>query len=205
MSESKTQYSTLYMFTGIIENLGTVTGRDEKSLSISAPKNILSKLKLGSSISVNGACLTVVKKNTKGFVADVMPETWKCTSLCGLHGGCLVNLEPPLRLSDGLDGHIVQGHVDGMAELISIKEDSGSHVLTFIAGKDILEYLVNKGSVTLNGVSLTLSGVTKKGFSVSIIPHTWKTTMLYRLGRGDQVNVEVDILAKYVKKFHDKK
>ncbi len=193
------------MFTGIIKQTGEVQKRDDTSLSISAPKNILSKLKLGSSISVNGACLTVVKKSTNGFTADVMPETWKCTSLCGLHRGCLVNLELPLRLSDGLDGHIVQGHVDGMAELISIKKDSDSHVLTFTADKDILEYLVDKGSVTLNGVSLTISSVTKKGFSVSIIPHTWKTTMLYRLGKGDMINVEVDILAKYVKKLYGKK
>ncbi|MBP6884731.1 MAG: riboflavin synthase [Candidatus Pacebacteria bacterium] len=192
------------MFTGIIKQTGEVQKRDNTSLSISAPKNILSKLKLGSSISVNGACLTVVKKNTKGFTADVMPETWKCTSLCGLHGGCLVNLELPLRLSDGLDGHIVQGHVDGMAELVSIKEDSGSHVLTFKAGKDIMEYLVSKGSVTLNGVSLTITNVSKNSFSVSIIPHTWKTTMLYRLGKGDKVNVEVDILSKYIKSFLNK-
>jgi riboflavin synthase len=193
------------MFTGIIQNLGEVKKKTDTSLAISVSKKFTNKLKIGSSVAVNGTCLTVVKKTKTGFTADVMPETLKCTSLCGLHGGCLVNLELPLRLSDGLDGHIVQGHVDGLATLAKITDESESKVLSFTAPKEITDYLVSKGSVTLNGISLTLSKVSKDGFSVSVIPHTWKNTMLHRLGIGDQINVEVDILAKYIRKFYGKR
>ena len=193
------------MFTGIIEKTGKIIERTEITLSISVPKSMRARLKLGASVSVNGACLTVKKKITDGFIADVMPETWKCTSLCGLHEGCLVNLEFPLRLEDGLDGHIVQGHVDGLAKLTKIKDEKDSKVLTFQASKEITDYLVKKGSITLNGISLTLTNVSGKNFSVSVIPHTWNVTMLHRLGIGDEVNVEIDILAKYAKKFYGKK
>ena len=189
------------MFTGIIQHTGTIEKRDNTSLSVAVPQKSMSRLNIGASVAVNGTCLTVTKKTKNGFVADVMPETWKCTSLSALHKGCVVNLEFPLRLSDGLDGHIVQGHVDGMAELVSIEKESESYILTFSADKTILEYLVQKGSVTINGISLTLTSVTKKEFAVSIIPHTWKNTMLCGLGTGDKVNIEVDILAKYVRSF----
>lgn len=193
------------MFTGIIENLGTIENRTDTTLSVAVPKKLRPRIKLGASVAVNGTCLTVKKKTTNGFVADVMPETWNCTSLCGLHKGCLVNLELSLRLSDGLDGHIVQGHVDGLATLTKIKEEKESKVLTFSSNKNITEYLVKKGTIVLNGIALTLVSVTKDSFSVSIIPHTWEVTMLHKLGVGDSVNVEIDIISKYIKKYVSKK
>ncbi len=193
------------MFTGIIENTGTIENRTDTTLTVAVPKKMQARLKLGGSIAVNGVCLTVKKKTISGFMADVMPETWKITSLGVLDKGCFVNLEFPLRPTDGLDGHIVQGHVDGVAELIKITEDADSKVLTFKTGKEITDYLVKKGSITLNGISLTLTNVSKNNFSVSIIPHTWKVTMLHKLGIGDSVNVEIDIISKYVKQYVSKK
>jgi len=194
------------MFTGIITNTGKVEEKGEHTLRVSMPKKAAARLMKGGSVAVNGACLTVVTfTKTGSFSADIMPETWERTMLGTLKKGDTVNLEFPLRASDGLDGHFVQGHVDGTATLKSISEKGESKILSFTASTDITKYLVEKGSIAINGISLTLIGAHAKGFSVGIIPHTWENTNLKYSSVGDRVNVEVDILAKYAAKLITKK
>lgn len=191
-----------FMFTGIIEQKGTVKARDEKSLAISVGKEFARNLKIGASVAVNGTCLTVTKLEKSGaFFADVMPETWQRTMLGSLKIGDAVNLELPLQASSRLDGHFVQGHVDGVAQLKKIASSADSRVLTFQSEKSITSYLVEKGSIAINGISLTVIDVRTNTFTVGIIPHTWTHTMLSEIQIGDRVNIEVDILAKYVKKL----
>ncbi len=199
------------MFTGIIEGKGKVeTIEKQKSslrLWIEVPFS-LSKDKLGDSIAVNGCCLTITGKKGKKFAADVSPETLARTSLGFLKKGSWVNLERALKFGDRLGGHIVQGHVDALAKLISKKElrSRGKKylILTFEIARNLRPYLVEKGSVTLDGISLTVNKIQARSFSVCIIPHTQDLTTLTAKKSGDIVNIEVDILAKYLESLFKK-
>ncbi|MFP5298249.1 MAG: riboflavin synthase [Actinomycetota bacterium] len=194
------------MFTGIVVEKGLVRkarGRGVMTLEIEAP-SLSKELKLGDSIAVNGVCLTATSISRKRFEVQVMPETLNLSTIGALTRGSPVNLELPLRLSDRLGGHLVQGHVDGMARVIRIEDDSDARRVWFAADDDLLRYLVPKGSVTLDGVSLTVVEVGKTSFQVALIPHTLEITTLGRLGIGTRVNVEVDVLAKYVERLMDR-
>ena len=190
------------MFTGIINHLGTVQQKAQDNLRIRSSGKFIAQLAPGDSVAVNGACLTVVGVQKKtGFRADVMPETWRKTMLGDLRKGDKVNLELPMKASQRLGGHIVQGHVDGVVNIESIRKAGNSCIFIFTAPRSITQYLVEKGSVALNGISLTIINATKLGFRVGIIPHTWENTSLQYAQVGDKVNVEVDMLAKYVRAF----
>ncbi|MDO8576531.1 MAG: riboflavin synthase [bacterium] len=191
------------MFTGIIEQQGIVQKRARNRLHIKAASGLIKELSLGASVAVNGACLTVSDFPTKHvFSADVMPETFERTTLGDLAQGDAVNLELPLKAGDKLGGHMVQGHVDGTARLTCIRTLGNSRILSFSAPKGITRFVVEKGSIAIDGVSLTVIGVDAKGFSVGIIPHTLKHTTLAHLAKGGSANVEVDIIAKYVRAFN---
>ena len=193
------------MFTGIITDTGKVAGKTRTALEISAERNILRALKKGGSIAVDGACLTVASKNADSFSADVMPETFKRTNFSSLTARCVVNLELPATPKSFLSGHIVQGHIDGTATIKKIRRSGNSCIYYFTAPAKLLKYMVEKGSVAINGISLTLIDVTKGGFSAGVIPHTKKNTALSSAKAGDDVNVEVDILAKYVNRLINRK
>ncbi len=191
------------MFTGIVEQQGKVQKKTKKRLHIEAASAFVKKLSLGASVAVNGACLTVSDVPAKKvFAADVMRETFRRTTLGSLMKGSPVNLELPLRADGRFGGHIVQGHVDGTATLARVREKGNSRVLSFAAPKDILRYVVEKGSITIDGISLTVVGIDAKGFSVGIIPHTLESTTLAHIVPGDAANVEVDIIGKYVRAFN---
>lgn len=193
------------MFTGIVENLGKVEKKEKNSFVFSTNPIFCKKIKKGTSVAVNGVCLTVVKKTTKkSFLVEVMPETQEKTMLGQLNNKKLVNLELPATLNTMLSGHLVQGHVDGVGKIESIQDFGNSKVLKIKTSKDVLEFVVKKGSVTINGVSLTVVLVKKNYFTVAIIPFTWKNTMLHEIQQGDLVNIETDILGKYLKNFLNK-
>lgn len=192
------------MFTGIIRHVGTIlAGRDTSSgrrFTIDLGP-LAGGLGLGDSIAVNGACLTAAALGGScGADFDVIAETLARTTLGGLAPGAKVNLEPALRLGQGLDGHLVQGHVDGIARLKAIKR-GGQVVLQFTAGRELTDLMVPKGSVAINGVSLTLVDATADGFSVAIIPTTLAQTTLGLLSPGAAVNIETDIIGRYIRKF----
>ncbi len=189
------------MFTGLVAELGTVTAlkplKQSYNISVKADK-VLANLKIGDSIAVNGACLTVVKINGNEFTADVMPETVKLTNLRNLKNGDKVNLERTLRLCDGLDGHIVSGHVEGIGIIVSKKAEGIAEIVTIKTSPELLKYIIKKGSIAIDGISLTVTEVTDSSFSVSLIPHTAKETTLGFKKPGDEVNLETDIIGKYV-------
>ena len=187
------------MFTGIITNKGKVISNENNKIIISNP--IATKLQMGDSISVNGICLTVTETNGQSFAADYIQETVEKTNIAKLIKDSAVNLELPATPSSLLSGHIAQGHVDTTAKIKDIEEQGNQKTLTFELREDLSRYMVEKGSVTINGVSLTLIEVQHKEFSVGIIPHTWQETSFNELGLGDEVNIEVDVLAKYVEKL----
>jgi len=192
------------MFTGLIAELGTVQqlARQGSSfhLTVSAQK-IMDNLKIGDSVAVNGCCLTVVKLADATFTADVMPETVRLTNIGLLKTGSRVNLERTLRLCDGLDGHIVSGHVEGLGTILEQRPDGIAVVTTIGAGPELLKYIIKKGSIAIDGISLTVTEVTEVGFSVSLIPHTAKETTLGIKSVGDKVNLETDIIGKYVERM----
>lgn len=192
------------MFTGIIEELGTVErvtrGRVSAILAIRA-EAILSDLKIGDSVAVNGVCLTATSLTGHGFTADVMHETLDRSSLAGLGPGSPVNLERAMAADGRFGGHIVAGHVDGVGTIAAIERDDNAIWFTITAPEQVLRYVVEKGSITIDGVSLTVAAVEDDRFSVSLIPHTAAITLLGRKGPGDVVNLETDILAKYVEKL----
>lgn len=192
------------MFTGLVAELGTVVALTESStscrLSVKARK-VMDNLKLGDSVAVNGTCLTVVALSGSGFTADVMPETVRRTTMHLLQPGSKVNLERTVRPMDGLDGHIVTGHVEGVGTISSIMAEGNARVYTVSTPKELLRYIVPKGSITIDGISLTVTRVTDSDFGVSLIPHTAAATTLGYKGPGDKVNLETDILAKYVEKM----
>lgn len=192
------------MFTGLVAELGTVQRLDRQGesyhLTVSAVK-VMQNLKIGDSVAVNGACLTVVDMHDSVFTADVMPETVRLTNIGSLHAGDKVNLERTLRLCDGLDGHIVSGHVEGLGTIISRHPEGIANVVEIAAEARLLRYILPKGSIAIDGISLTVTAVTESSFSVAIIPHTAKETTLGFKGVGDKVNLETDIIGKYVERL----
>lgn len=188
------------MFTGIIEELGTVERIGGGSLVIGA-KKILTDVQVGDSIAVNGICLTVTSFDSRHFTADVMPETVRRTSLAELRQGSPVNLERALTLSTRLGGHIVSGHIDGTGTIVSLKEEGNAILMKVAAADEILRGIVEKGSVALDGISLTVAAVTDKDFTVSLIPHSREVTNLGTKKKGSLINIENDIIGKYVEKM----
>ena len=192
------------MFTGIIEECGTLqkmtAGAKAGKIRVLA-KKVLEGLQTGDSIAVNGICLTVTEFDQNGFVADVMPETVHRTAFSELTAGSPVNLERALTLSSRLGGHIVSGHIDGTGEILEIKEDENAIVYRIRAPYEILRGIVEKGSVAIDGISLTVVEVDKDWFSVSVIPHTRKETSLGAKKAGSRVNLENDVIGKYVERL----
>ncbi len=189
------------MFTGIITNLGRVFNKTKTSLIIKTDKDFLIGLEKGTSVAIDGICLTVVAYNKSSFKVNVMPETANRTNIQYLQPGNLVNLELPPTANSFLSGHIVQGHIDGTTKLQDIMHQGNSYILKFSIPNSLSKYIIEKGSIAVNGISLTVIEVAKNYFTVGIIPHTWKKTMLHTIKVGGVVNVEIDILAKYVEKL----
>ena len=190
------------MFTGIVEEIGAVravvSGGEWGSLSIGA-RRVLGDTRRGDSIAVNGVCLTVTALSRDGFTADVMAETLRRSNLGALKVGEAVNLERALAANGRFGGHIVSGHVDNLGEIVNTKQEGSALWLTLSAPPDVLELVVKKGSVTLDGVSLTVAERTERTFSVSLIPTTQTDTTLLRKRPGDKINLETDIIGKYVR------
>jgi riboflavin synthase len=183
------------MFTGIVEELGTVVSREGNRFRFGA-QLVLEDAKLGDSTAVNGCCLTVVELGPDWWEADVVDESLSRTNLGQLQPGDPINLERPVRLMDRLGGHLVQGHVDAVGELVT-----GAPELRVRMPVDLLRYVVPKGSITVDGCSLTVVDVFDDGFSIAVIPHTAEVTTLGRKGPGDLVNLEVDVMAKHVERL----
>ena len=192
------------MFTGIIEELGVIKkitkGVNSEKLLIQCNK-VLEETKLGDSICTNGVCLTVTDINDHSFQADVMTETLLRSNLGNLTLGSEVNLERALTLSSRLGGHIVSGHIDGVGKIVSLKRIDNSIEVTIEAKLSILKYIIEKGSITIDGISLTVTYVDNKAFKVCIIPHTGENTILLKKKVGESVNLECDILGKYVERL----
>jgi riboflavin synthase len=183
------------MFTGLIREVGAVESFDGGRLTIRAPETSRDA-RLGDSVAIAGVCLTVVAVDGERLSFDTVPETLARTSLGRLHAGSAVNLEPALRAGDALGGHYVQGHVDGVGSVRSVGE-----LTWFDAPPELLRYVVEKGSIAVEGTSLTVAAVDDAGFAVALIPHTLEVTTLGRLQPGDAVNLEADVLAKYVERL----
>ncbi|WHH61725.1 riboflavin synthase [Petroclostridium sp. X23] len=192
------------MFTGIVEEIGKVKGIEFGTQSIKLSiycRNILEDVHIGDSISTNGVCLTVTKLYPDSFTADVMPETLRKTSLNSLKAGSKLNLERALRADGRLGGHFVTGHIDGTGTIIEKKREGNAIWIGISAHQDIMRHIVNKGSIAIDGTSLTVAIVDEKGFKVSLIPHTADVTILSLKNIGDIVNLECDILGKYIEKL----
>ena len=188
------------MFTGIIEEIGVIQSITQNKLSIEC-NTVLEGVKLGDSIAVNGVCLTVVKIFSKGFVADVSPETLKVTTLGCLGVADIVNLERAMKADGRFGGHIVSGHVDGKGNFISCKKKNEFYEIIIELTPELSKYVIKKGSIAINGISLTIAEIKNNSILVAIIPHTYENTNLKSLKSGNYVNIEVDIFAKYVEKF----
>lgn len=192
------------MFTGIIEETGTIKNVEMTTsgcvLTIEAQK-VLTGTKIGDSVSVNGTCQTVTAMTSNSFKTELSNETINVTNFLNIKKDDIVNLERAMQLSSRLDGHIVNGHIDTTAKFISSKEDGFSRILTFEINKNSSKYLVYKASIGINGISLTIANVKGQLFSTAVIPLTQDSTNLKYLKSGDIVNIEIDILAKYVEKF----
>jgi len=193
------------MFTGIIEDLGIIKNLEVEgeNLNITVQTSITSELKIDQSVAHNGVCLTVVSIDKNNYMVTAIKETLDKTNLGNLKLGDLVNIERAMKLGDRLDGHIVQGHVDQTAKCISIKEEDGSWVFTFKYDKRLSNITIEKGSITINGVSLTVVNSKIDEFSVAIIPYTYEHTTFKTLKSGDIVNLEFDVIGKYVKRLND--
>lgn len=192
------------MFTGIVEEIGKVSavtpGATSLQLAISCTK-VLSDVNKGDSISVNGVCLTVADFSSNHFTADVMPETVKATTLHALRSGSGVNLERAMAADGRFGGHFVSGHVDGTGEIISIQQKENAVYMEIKIAPKLLKYFILKGSVTVDGTSLTVFGVTDHGFVISLIPVTQADSVIGHKKTGDKVNVECDMLAKYIERL----
>ena len=192
------------MFTGIVEEVGAIKnikrGQHSAVLTIQA-KTVLEETRIGDSIAVNGICLTVTRLFPDGFSADVMHETLNRSSLAGLTAGSVVNLERAMPANGRFGGHIVAGHVDGVGHISDIRRDDTAVWYTVLAGPEILRYVVEKGSITIDGISLTVAKVSHTDFTVSLIPHTGEETTLLKHRSGEIVNLETDIIGKYVEKL----
>ena len=193
------------MFTGIIQALGKIEHSENRGgdirLAIDCGELDLSSTGIGDSIAVNGVCLTAIELTPHGFIADVSVETMQKTSLGELATGSAVNLEPALRLSDALGGHLVSGHVDGIATLLDLHEDARSIRYRFEVDPALQHYIATKGSVTVDGTSLTVNGVDANRFDVNIVPHTQQKTVFQHYRPGTRVNIEVDIIARYLERL----
>jgi riboflavin synthase len=191
------------MFTGLVDSTGTVhsveANGDGAHLVVETP--LAAELRAGDSVAVNGVCLTAVEPDAARFRADVMGETLRRSSLGPLGAGDAVNLELPLRAGDRLGGHVVQGHVDGTGRVESIAEEGFARVVRIACDRNLLRYVVEKGSIAVDGVSLTVTEVDENGFGVSLIPETLERTNLGGATPGRLVNLEVDLIAKYVEKL----
>lgn len=192
------------MFTGIIQEIGTVQSLEKKSgitkIALKGPRTA-KLLKIGDSVSVDGACLTVINKKGAIFTVEAIPETLKLT-VCGEYKTkTQVNLEPAMQISDRFHGHLVSGHVDFTGKVMFSKKDGDSLILGINYAQKFGKYLSLKGSVTVNGASLTISKINPRNFEVSLIPHTMKNTNLNKLKKNDSVNVEIDLIARYLEKL----
>ena len=188
------------MFTGLVREVGTVVSMDDGRLTLAAPSTA-DGAQLGDSIAIDGVCLTVVARVGATLSFDAVPETLARTALGTLDQGSRVNLEPALRAGEALGGHYVQGHVDGVGSVRSVKPEGEGKRVGFDAPADLLRYIVAKGSIAVSGISLTVAAVDDGGFEVALIPHTLAATTLDGLVAGDRVNLETDVLAKYVEKL----
>jgi riboflavin synthase len=196
------------MFTGIVEETGIVERikPTAKSIELTVRVNVTGRgLKTGGSLAVNGCCLTAVKVATRGKYKlaqfDLLQETWRRTNLQFAKAGSLVNLERPLRANGEFGGHFVTGHIDGLGKIIRWEQAGHDHVLDISAPPEVMRYIVFKGSVAADGISVTVAGVQKKSFRIWIIPHTYEITALRERKTGDAVNLETDLLGKYIEKF----
>ena len=191
------------MFTGLVADLGKVSAVDATAdgVTLAVRTRLAEEIAEGDSVAVNGVCLTATVIAGGEFRAEVMHETLRRSSLAEVAAGSDVNLELSLRASDRLGGHIVQGHVDGVGTVSGVREDGFSRVVTIDAPPDVLRYVVEKGSIAVNGVSLTVSAISDEAFEVSLIPETLERTTLGQAAPGAMVNLEVDVLAKYVEKL----
>ena len=196
------------MFTGIVQETGTIEkiARGKKSIGLTVRANVGGRgLKIGASVAVNGCCLTAVKISPRGKAKliqfDLLQESWHRTNLQFTRPGSLVNLERALRAGDEFGGHFVTGHVDGLGKIIRWERAGQDHVLDIAAPADVRRYIVSKGSITVDGISLTVAAVSKNGFRIWVIPHTFEITALRERKDGDAVNLEADLLGKYVAKF----
>lgn len=204
-----TAAETRFMFTGIVQKLGSISHVRERAgdveLAIETPEDYLAGTAAGDSIAVNGCCLTVVRLEDKVFTADVSRETLSLTTLGDWSHGTRVNLEKALRAGDALGGHYVSGHVDGVATVTSVQDDARSRRVEFAVPVGLSRYIARKGSVTVDGVSLTVNGVSPLGaearFDVNLVPHTLAVTVLGSYVPGTRVNLEVDIIARYLERM----
>jgi len=195
------------MFTGIIQAKGSIqeviSSKEGAHLKINSNTLNLSDSKIGDSIAVDGVCLTVTELSEDWFSTDVSNETMSCTTFSELSQGQSVNLERSLRLNQGIDGHLVSGHVDGIGEIHSIDEDGDSVRIKVEVQGNIMKYIANKGSICINGVSLTVNSVESNIFDVNIVPHTFSVTTLGDLKLNSFVNLEIDLIARYVEKLYN--
>jgi riboflavin synthase len=191
------------MFTGLVQGVGRVAAlrRTEAGARVTIETSLVDELRAGDSIAVNGICLSAAALENGSFAADAMNETLSRSSLGDLEPGSEVNLELPLRAGDRLGGHMVQGHVDGVGRVLSVTEDGFARRVQIEAPAEVLRYVIEKGSIAVDGVSLTVAALNSRSFTVSLIPETLKRTNLGQAGPGDRVNLEVDVLAKYVEKL----
>lgn len=192
------------MFTGIIHGLGRLEAMEERGgdvrLRVSLGDLAINGA-VGDSIAVNGVCLTAIEEPVTQLLADVSKETLSLTTLGKLSPGDKVNLEPALAVGDRLGGHIVSGHVDGIGRFVESREDARSRRLLFEAPANLAKYIARKGSICIDGISLTVNGVDDNRFDVNIVPHTWDNTNLHTLSPGDAVNLEVDVIARYLERM----
>jgi len=192
------------VFTGIIKEIGRVEQVQKTSSGISlviTTERASGDIKIGDSVAVNGCCLTVVEISGKQLSFDLLRETWERTNLQFVASGSLVNLERSLRADGRLDGHFVTGHIDGLGRITRWERAGSDHILEIAPPPDLMRYIVQKGSIAVDGMSLTVATVAEKTFTVWIIPHTYEVTALRDRKKGDAVNLETDILGKYVEKF----
>ena len=193
------------MFTGIIQAIGSIqevhSSDNGVSLKINSNTLDISDSKIGDSIAVNGVCLTATQVSDNSFTADVSNETINCTTFSDLLIGDSVNLEKSLRINQGIDGHLVSGHVDGIGKVQSINKDGDSSRIKILVEGDIIKYIAKKGSICINGVSLTVNSVEDNIFDVNIVPHTFSVTTLRNLSVGSNVNLEIDLIARYVERL----
>jgi riboflavin synthase len=188
------------VFTGLVREVGTVRSLDGGRLTLEAAETA-ARAALGDSVAIDGVCLTVVARDGATLAFEAVPETLARTSLGDLRAGSRVNVEPALRAGDALGGHYVQGHVDGVGSVRSVEPEGAGRRVWFDAPPELVRYVVEKGSIAVDGTSLTVAAVDDAGFAVALIPHTLEATTLGELEPGDRVNLETDVLAKYVEKL----